>query len=404
MVFTFPQLDVPTLALAVGILAAMQAAVSFTLARGSIFNELAFTHWGRSLVCGAGTFFLWSFAGHWPFFLTFLVANWFAIAAVPFGIGAYAHLFKTRPPTQLLWLTIVFGLSGVIGTYFFGTSRGIAIFTMNAGLTVQFTLMAEMVFRHRKKNSISMTVVSLLTIGLLATMHAVRAGTTVVGDFASVVPTGNSATQVVYYFAFSAYIAVSSVVFFAMNNEEIRRASLEHLRRDGLTGLLTRTAFFEMEQDIEATGRTDGYALMMIDIDHFKSVNDTFGHGGGDIVLTHLGRLISSSLRLSDIAVRYGGEEFCVVLRGCDDADAAQFAQRLVRESSMQKVRLTDERSTGFTLSVGYACVAVQTSREAKTESLKSVIDRADKALYRAKESGRNQAHASLMPNFAIVA
>ena len=153
-----------------------------------------------------------------------------------------------------------------------------------------------------------------------------------------------------------------------------------------------------MEAEIEKMGSREGYALLMVDVDRFKSINDTFGHSGGDIVLAHVGRLIAGAFRLSDIAVRYGGEEFCVVLRGCDESDATQFAQRLVREARLQDVRLADGQSTQFTLSVGYACRTAGTPQMTSTESLLDIISRADQALYRAKREGRDQAIAAFLP------
>lgn len=129
------------------------------------------------------------------------------------------------------------------------------------------------------------------------------------------------------------------------------------------------------------------YAAVMIDIDHFKAINDTFGHAGGDVTLAHAGRLIASAARISDVAGRYGGEEFCVILRGCGQIEAAQFANRVVADAARQTVRLRDGRQVRYTLSVGYACSTDETA-----ETVEAVIERADKALYRAKRGGRNQA------------
>jgi diguanylate cyclase (GGDEF)-like protein len=404
MVLLYPRLDATTLVLAVAILAAMLATISISLARGDFNDEFSFRYWGASMGCGALTFFLWSFSGYWPFLLTFLVANLVAIFAIPLGIVAYARLFNVTPPRQFLWITVIFGLSGVFGTYFFGTSRGIAIFSMNAGLAIQLLMMVFMVvIRNRTKPVSSLSILAVITTSGLALMHASRAIIAVFGDFASVVPTGNSVTQILYYFAFTAFISASSIAFFHMNIEKNRCETEDRLRRDGLTGLYTRTAFFEMEKEIEQMGGTEGYALILADIDHFKAVNDNFGHHGGDVVLAHVGRLIAGLFRLSDISVRYGGEEFCVVLRGCGESDAAKFSERLVRESGMQSVRLSEGQSTKFTLSVGYACTAPSARGGAQHEPLRSVINRADQALYRAKKGGRNQALAAVMPNLSII-
>lgn len=387
----FPRLDPQTLVFAVAILAAMLATVSFTIARGHIGSPSALRCWGASMGCGAATFFLWSVTGYGPFFATFLIANVFAILAVPLGIGAFSALFGNALPRDFLFGTILFGLAGVIGTFFFGTSRGIAIFTMNASLAVQLGMLGLLVYRNRDDNTTSMSVLAVIAIVCLGLTHAGRAITVIVGDASTVVPTGTSVTLVFYYLAFVAYIATTSIALYALNNEKNRRETIERLRRDGLTGLYTRSAFFELEAEIEKRGRTEGYSLLLMDIDFFKAINDKFGHCGGDVVLAHVGRMLANTFRLSDVVVRYGGEEFCVVLYGCIEADAAAYAQRLVNEANRQSVRLSDGRSTKFTLSIGYASAQPSADACAHQESLQSVINRADKALYRAKESGRNQ-------------
>jgi diguanylate cyclase (GGDEF)-like protein len=394
----FPRLDAPTLALSVALLATVLATVSFTLSRANLQLDSALTMWSRSMACVASTCSLWFLTGYWPFFFTFLLANMFSIAATPLGILALARLFEVRAPIPALWVTTAFGLSGVMGTYFLGTSRGIAIFSMSMGLAVQLAILAFMIQQNFKKQTASIGMLSVVATSGLAITHASRALTAAIGDFATVVPTNNSATQIGYLFSLAIFLSASSIAFFAMSNDKSRREAIERLRRDGLTGLYTRTAFFEMEAEIEKMGSREGYALMMVDVDHFKSINDTFGHSGGDIVLAHVGRLIAGAFRLSDIAVRYGGEEFCVVLRGCNESDAAQFAQRLVREARSQGVRLSDGQSTQFTLSVGYACRPAGTERAPHVESLHDVIARADQALYRAKREGRNQAVAAFLP------
>jgi diguanylate cyclase (GGDEF)-like protein len=164
------------------------------------------------------------------------------------------------------------------------------------------------------------------------------------------------------------------------------------LRRDELTGLFTRATFFEMTGEIDKMKVPETYAVVMVDIDHFKAVNDVFGHAGGDTTLAHAGRLIANSVRISDVAGRYGGEEFCILLRGCSETEAAQFATRLVTQAQQQTVRLGDGRDVRFTLSAGYACRSTTSRAQRGPETVSDVIERADQALYRAKRRGRNQA------------
>jgi diguanylate cyclase (GGDEF)-like protein len=148
-------------------------------------------------------------------------------------------------------------------------------------------------------------------------------------------------------------------------------ASAEDARRDALTGLGNR----RMAQDL-ISGLRAGDALVIIDLDHFKSINDTEGHSAGDEVLRQLGRFLREEVRGSDAVARYGGEEFIIVARDVKGA-ALPAAERLV-----ERWRDTGPRTT---FSAG---VATRTDGETPQQ----VLDRADEALYRAKELGRNQA------------
>jgi diguanylate cyclase (GGDEF)-like protein len=123
----------------------------------------------------------------------------------------------------------------------------------------------------------------------------------------------------------------------------------------------------------------------MIDIDHFKSINDNFGHLGGDRVLVHVARLIQNSFRTEDIACRYGGEEFCVLLQNCNNVKALQLANNLVTSLSVEALDILDGKRVSVTTSVG-VCVRLT------GESLLSTLQHADDALYTAKNQGRNRA------------
>jgi diguanylate cyclase (GGDEF)-like protein len=150
---------------------------------------------------------------------------------------------------------------------------------------------------------------------------------------------------------------------------------------DGLTGLKNRRTFEErLAQELTRSKRSHGpLALLLLDIDHFKSFNDTFGHPRGDEVLRMVARLLSRSIRDTDFAARYGGEEFAIILPDTDREGAMQMGERL-REAIEQA--LWTERP--ITISVGAATTS------AETISTDLLIDDADRALYRSKQKGRN--------------
>jgi diguanylate cyclase (GGDEF)-like protein len=154
--------------------------------------------------------------------------------------------------------------------------------------------------------------------------------------------------------------------------------------RDGLTELWNRR-YFEQALDGIAAQRESGSAslplsLILLDIDYFKTFNDTWGHPEGDLVLKHVGRLLMDEVRAGDIPVRFGGEEFAVLLPDTSPeaarAAAERFRVRLESESPSRKYRIT--------ASFGVASV------EGRPDGA-ALIEAADRALYRAKEQGRNR-------------
>nr|WP_293288553.1 diguanylate cyclase [Oricola sp.] len=166
-----------------------------------------------------------------------------------------------------------------------------------------------------------------------------------------------------------------------------REQSLMHDRStDSLTGLFNRRVFDTRGPEIAEDGfRKNGcYALMIVDIDRFKTINDTFGHANGDKVLKVVARMIASHAREQDLTVRYGGEEIALVLPGCNTAQASVIADRI-----RQGIEGTAIEVSGInlkvTVSVGY--VVVDTSETV----FWSAFDEADAALYRAKNAGRNR-------------
>jgi len=125
-------------------------------------------------------------------------------------------------------------------------------------------------------------------------------------------------------------------------------------------------------------------ALVMFDIDHFKKINDSYGHQAGDAVIQQTAELVRQSTRDADIAGRYGGEEFVVLLPDTDSEGAVTFAERLRQSIEAHEV-VHEGRSIRFTVSLGIADLSEPTNGYAQ------LIERADIALYSSKASGRNQ-------------
>lgn len=162
----------------------------------------------------------------------------------------------------------------------------------------------------------------------------------------------------------------------------VEKQSLKALSStDQLTGLCNRYKFeelFEFERNQSLRYKTD-LSIILMDIDHFKSINDNYGHNAGDIVLKELALTLKKSIRGSDVAVRWGGEEFIAITPKTTLEQAQQLA-----ETIRQIVKNTPHSGVGqITISIGVASFE-------ENDSLKSLVQRADVALYRAKKLGRN--------------
>jgi len=161
---------------------------------------------------------------------------------------------------------------------------------------------------------------------------------------------------------------------------------IEHMATtDKLTGLYNRQALDMLFKQVifDQKRDPDDLSLLLMDIDHFKKVNDEYGHLAGDAVLEHFAMLINSRLRETDIVCRWGGEEFLILLKGCNLETASNMAEELRLAIMNNPLRYYD-KIVEITVSIGVTEYALLDTRE-------NLIDRADRALYEAKASGRNQ-------------
>jgi diguanylate cyclase (GGDEF)-like protein len=169
-------------------------------------------------------------------------------------------------------------------------------------------------------------------------------------------------------------------------NERLSRTLRLSATTDGLTGLLSRRAVHEVADRLIARpgGGGESITVLMIDLDHFKSINDRYGHSAGDLVLQHAATVLRSALRADTWLSRYGGEEFVVLLRGNTAEVAGIVAERLRATLAKAPCTVDDVGTISVTASVGVALARTG-------EGFADVLKRADAALYRAKNAGRNR-------------
>ena len=202
-----------------------------------------------------------------------------------------------------------------------------------------------------------------------------------------------SLVQTAYLAAFSFAVLLVSVGVLLMASERLR-SEFEHLAtHDGLTGAFTRRAALQMaDAEMQRWLRQrQPFAVLMLDADHFKKINDVYGHLVGDTVLHDIAAQVSGALRATDRLGRFGGEEFVAVLPATDLAAAVAVAERVV--ASVRSLPVLPDRPR-CTVSVGLAAVQADDAR------FDQVLGRADAALYLAKNRGRDQVaiHASVAP------
>ena len=164
------------------------------------------------------------------------------------------------------------------------------------------------------------------------------------------------------------------------------RCMEEYAKIDPMTGLHNRRWLEEMYTREINRSNVGNFSLtaFMIDVDHFKNVNDTYGHLAGDQVLISVARTLTRSLRPSDMPVRYGGEEFTVFLPGTTTDNAKIIAERIRSNVENMSVVLPDGDVIPVTVSIGFA-------ERVAGDSVATLIERADQAVYQAKENGRNR-------------
>lgn len=162
----------------------------------------------------------------------------------------------------------------------------------------------------------------------------------------------------------------------------------ENATIDALTGLANRRPFEQRltEESAHARRHHRPFSLVMIDLDHFKLLNDSYGHETGDRALKHTARLIKAMLRTDDFAFRYGGEEFALLLRSCSANDAIKVTERLRTALKSYPLAVAGTEMRAITFSAGVA------SAEAGNDfRIDDLVSRADAALYRSKHAGRDR-------------
>ncbi|HWH81952.1 MAG TPA: GGDEF domain-containing protein [Burkholderiaceae bacterium] len=356
-------------------------------------SRVVSAHWmGGALATAAGLVLILE-RGHWPGFLTVVVANlaiMVAFVAMRRGVQIFLHLPSTDREHALL-----IGADALLMVGLLVDPRFAPVTVVGASVPIAWTLLRSAVESHaalKREGSIATARVVATPLALLGGLFALRAVLGVVAPQVAARPLHEAnAFNLAVVLAFMLVgLLLNMVLALMVVGRLISR--LQHLsERDALTGLLNRRALAPLLQ--REAGRLrrydESYALLMIDVDHFKSINDRHGHAAGDAALVRLAQLLREAAREVDSVARVGGEEFCVLLPHCDPDGALQLAQRV-----NSRVREADWDAFGEPITVSIGLAVAQTPGEAPP----AVLERADRALYRAKHAGRDRVELAEPP------
>lgn len=340
--------------------------------------------WASAMALHALVFFLFVLRGQ--------VSDWISIVLANVGLSAVLALLlaavsqfhgRPLPHWQMALPVMAVALSMVL---FLGNYHA-RVLVISYVLSVQLALIIRALWRPKapehRRSAVLLTVplalqaVLLLGRGLWITLQ----GSGQRGLLA------DGAEQILTFLSAFIFVVLASLGFILMVKERADAVNHRLARFDPLTGLANRRLLQKglLRDSARAIRVHEPYAVLMVDIDHFKAVNDQHGHLAGDAVLRHVAQLMTQRLRAPDMVGRWGGEEFLVLLPVTPQAGALRVAQAL-REIVEQTPCTWLGRSIAVTISVGACAEFLQAGDDPER-----LVQAADHALYKAKESGRNR-------------
>ncbi len=320
-----------------------------------------------------------------PGWVSILAANWFLYLGVALYSQAIHHFLHARKAPPYLW--VLFGLACLGSLLLLSAPRSTRTAFLSIALVALLLpgLWHIIRLRHLQARPLRMVGITLVITVIALCARSVHAWK-VPQDYGDTmqISLGQGLT---FMLAFVAMLGVGFGFVLAVLERSAERMQ-EMATHDGLTGCINRTTFDAMLVNTLQRGvrSTEPVSLVMLDLDHFKAVNDRYGHRAGDAVLRSFADIVRANLRTSDVLARVGGEEFAVILPGTDATGAVHVAESV--RAAVQSTAVNNLQGGVFrvTISAGVACA--QGSHPPDADQL---YQRADAALYRAKADGRNR-------------
>lgn len=374
--------DPRTVVLLASLMAALMSLVLFFQWRSCPDSIRGLGNWTASLLTLCCTTLLGALRGSLPDLLTIAVPN------VLLFVGLYlAYLGSQRffdVPTDVPRWSVFIAVAAIPAVWFTMVEPNFRtrLLILALPLGLQFALHAHLMYRHGNRSFASNLLLVVLGGGaLLQLVRFILLG---------LMPAENSAfslasPQPLFLVAYMLIVLLMSVGLVLLATERLRTESQNLAARDSLTDAYTRRHMSEACQQELARSRRQGHtmALLLMDLDHFKKINDTYGHQRGDQVLIDFVARVKALLRQQDQLGRFGGEEFMLVLPETPLEEALAVAER-IRAMADQAIA-----EPHCSISIGV------TTNRLDNDTLDTLLARADKALYRAKDNGRNRVESA---------
>ncbi|MGV8934220.1 MAG: diguanylate cyclase [Gallionellaceae bacterium] len=384
-------LDNRTLLFSMVLVCAMMALSMTVVSWGREHDSLK--KWAGAMGLEALAWFLLGARGEIPFFFSIALANTLVVTAQAMKLAAIYEFRGLSWPRWQCLLPIVLAML-LLSVLPYADLRNRIIYGSMIYAAQMVMIMLVMVKDTESRSGRAWWLLFGATAVILP-LFALRSLVAYFGIAKFATPETSVAPNPVQLVIFMGLISLSvlgSMGFILMIKEQADRVIRKIAMIDSLTGMYNRRALMERGEKEYAFSQRNKLplAVLMLDVDHFKRINDAYGHPTGDAVLVDVAHILASRLRKQDTLGRFGGEEFCIVLPATDEAGAMVLAEKLrlaIASTKMQSAK--NDISITITISIGVTVCTVTCA--SCTESFQKLIDDADAALYLAKNDGRNR-------------
>jgi diguanylate cyclase (GGDEF)-like protein len=379
-------LDIGTFLFLMSLFSFLISGISFSSAYAMPSNIKGLKEWGYSMLCIGITFMLFFLREHIPSIYSLLGANIIILLTPLFWFIAYCKYFNLYISVNKLLVINIIVISALFFCYFSPHFRMYVIFVTASYLSFMCLVITRYISIYGETEKSLAAKINLLSFAFLAIVLLFRA-------FSVLSPITDKPHHSNMQFVFFTIASLTSITtflgFIFMIHEKQRQAILESAKRDGLTGIYNRTAFLELADQIDCSLPLEIYSVLMVDIDFFKQINDNYGHSVGDLAIIHTTKFLHTHIQPKDLLGRYGGEEFCVLLRNKSEEEGYAIACQLVEKMRCNALKLKNGKEICFNISIGHVS---RNCHKSDILNIRELLELADQALYKSKKTGRNKA------------